>query len=262
MRNVRRTLRLPRQRRCERGPRGTVVDAGRPVETAARGDNPREVTLACSSNFGRHMNFFSLPLALATRASKTRSSTCWASRSRSRVPSSSRPRSIPSPTARAGHGGRSAVRPRARLADWAGSRWGCWSSPRCPASREESWVPKLRETDALLVWGGHVMYLCYWMRQSGLADLLPSLSNTVYVGVSAGSIVMTPHNPDVEFNLQWIPAGSDLAREGDRGAGAGRFRGDRARGSRGLQTPRPTWKNGPPESPSRRTRSTTRPPSR
>ena len=88
-----------------------------------------------------------------------------------------------------------------------------------PSIKEESWVPKLRETDALLVWGGHVMYLCYWMRRSGLADLLPSLSNTVYVGVSAGSIVMTPHNPDVEFNLEWIPIGSDLAREGDRGLG-------------------------------------------
>jgi len=69
------------------------------------------------------------------------------------------------------------------------------------------------------VWGGHVMYLCYWMRQSGLADLLPSLNEMVYVGVSAGSIVMTPHNPDVEFNRQWIPAGSDVAREGDRGLG-------------------------------------------
>ena len=40
-----------------------------------------------------------------------------------------------------------------------------------PSIKEESWVPKLRETDALLVWGGHVMYLCYWMRHSGLADL-------------------------------------------------------------------------------------------
>ena len=88
-----------------------------------------------------------------------------------------------------------------------------------PSIKEESWVPKLLETDALLVWGGHVMYLCYWMRQSGLADLLPALTKTVYVGVSAGSIVMTPHNPDVEFNLQWIPTGSELAREGDRGLG-------------------------------------------
>jgi dipeptidase E len=88
-----------------------------------------------------------------------------------------------------------------------------------PSVKEESWVPKLRETDALLVWGGHVMYLCYWMRQSGLAELLPSLSKTVYVGVSAGSIVMTPHNPDAEFNLQWIPTGSDVAQEGNRALG-------------------------------------------
>ena len=88
-----------------------------------------------------------------------------------------------------------------------------------PSIKKESWVPLLQETDALLVWGGHVMYLCYWMRQSGLADLLPSLSNLVYVGVSAGSIVMTPYNGDVEFNLNTIPSDSDVTREGDRGLG-------------------------------------------
>lgn len=88
-----------------------------------------------------------------------------------------------------------------------------------PSIKQESWIPLLQETDALLVWGGHVMYLCYWMRQSGLADLLPSLNNLVYVGVSAGSIVMTPYNGDVEFNLGTIPADSDPTREGDRALG-------------------------------------------
>ena len=44
----------------------------------------------------------------------------------------------------------------------------------------------------MLVYGGDVMYLCYWMRRSGLADLLPSLRDTVYVGVSSGSMVLTP----------------------------------------------------------------------
>jgi dipeptidase E len=88
-----------------------------------------------------------------------------------------------------------------------------------PSIQEESWVPMVRETDALLVWGGDVLYLCYWMRESGLADLLPSLSELVYVGVSAGSIVMTPYNCDAEFNLQYVPAGSDRAREGDRALG-------------------------------------------
>jgi dipeptidase E len=88
-----------------------------------------------------------------------------------------------------------------------------------PSIKEESWVPMVRETDALLVWGGDVLYLCYWMRQSGLANLLPSLSESVYVGVSAGSIVMTPYNCDAEFNLQYVPAGSDQTREGDRALG-------------------------------------------
>jgi dipeptidase E len=88
-----------------------------------------------------------------------------------------------------------------------------------PSIKKESWVPLLQETDALLVWGGHVMYLCYWMRQSGLADLLPSLDNLVYVGVSAGSIVMTPYNGDVEFNLQTLPEDSEVAEEGDRALG-------------------------------------------
>jgi dipeptidase E len=88
-----------------------------------------------------------------------------------------------------------------------------------PSIDRDSWVPMVRETDALLVWGGHVMYLTYWMRQSGLADLLPELSRSVYVGVSAGSIVVTPYNCDAEFNLQHVPAGSDIAREGDRALG-------------------------------------------
>jgi len=88
-----------------------------------------------------------------------------------------------------------------------------------PSIQLESWVPRLRETDAVLVWGGDVLYLCHWMRQSGLADLLPSLSESVYVGVSAGSIVVTPYNCDAEFNLQYVPAGSAMAEEGGRALG-------------------------------------------
>jgi dipeptidase E len=58
-----------------------------------------------------------------------------------------------------------------------------------PSIDEEVWVPIVQETDALLVGGGDVLYLCYWMRQSGLADLFPSLRReSVYVGVSAGSM--------------------------------------------------------------------------
>jgi dipeptidase E len=61
-----------------------------------------------------------------------------------------------------------------------------------PSLDEERWVPLVRETDVLLVEGGDAAYLCHWMRASGLADLLPSLGETVWVGLSAGSMVMTP----------------------------------------------------------------------
>jgi dipeptidase E len=62
-----------------------------------------------------------------------------------------------------------------------------------PSIDEERWVPIVQETDVLLVNGGDPMYLCHWMQESGLANLLPSLSETVYVGLSAGSIVMAPN---------------------------------------------------------------------
>jgi dipeptidase E len=58
-----------------------------------------------------------------------------------------------------------------------------------PSIDKEHWVPVVQAADALLVGGGAVLYLSYWMRQSGLADLLPLLRReSVYVGVSAGSI--------------------------------------------------------------------------
>jgi dipeptidase E len=72
-----------------------------------------------------------------------------------------------------------------------------------PSIDEERWVPWVRETDVLLANGGDALYLCHWMRQSGLADLLPSLHETVYVGFSAGSMVMTPRLGE-DF-VQWKP---------------------------------------------------------
>jgi dipeptidase E len=61
-----------------------------------------------------------------------------------------------------------------------------------PSIKKENWVRPVEETDALLVFGGDVQYLCRWMRESGLADLMPSLRKTVYVGISAGSMVTAP----------------------------------------------------------------------
>jgi dipeptidase E len=61
-----------------------------------------------------------------------------------------------------------------------------------PSIKRENWVAPVEETEALLVYGGDVTYLVRWMRESGLADLLPSLRKTVYVGISAGSMVTAP----------------------------------------------------------------------
>jgi len=77
-----------------------------------------------------------------------------------------------------------------------------------PSIDKERWIPMLQETDVLLVEGGDPLYLCYWMQQSGLADLLPSLRETVYVGLSAGSMVMAP-NIGTDFVGWKPPTGGD-----------------------------------------------------
>ena len=76
-----------------------------------------------------------------------------------------------------------------------------------PSIDEALWVPAVRKTDVLLVNGGDALYLCHWMRESGLAELLPSLPETVWVGVSAGSMVMTPRIGDDFVN--WTPPNGD-----------------------------------------------------
>lgn len=76
-----------------------------------------------------------------------------------------------------------------------------------PSLGEALWHPWVQNADVLLVDGGDALFLSYWMQQSGLADLLPSLSAT-WVGLSAGSMVMTPRIGR-EF-MQWNPpSGSD-----------------------------------------------------
>ena len=60
-----------------------------------------------------------------------------------------------------------------------------------PSINRDVWVATVEEADALLVWGGDPVFLSYWLKHSGLGDLLPSLlAKTVYVGVSAGAIAM------------------------------------------------------------------------
>jgi dipeptidase E len=77
-----------------------------------------------------------------------------------------------------------------------------------PSIKQELWVPMLQETDVLLAGGGDCQYLTYWMQQSGLADLLPSLlEKMIYVGLSAGSMIMTRYG--TTYGNHTIPAGSD-----------------------------------------------------
>ena len=79
-----------------------------------------------------------------------------------------------------------------------------------PTIDEARWVPLVREADVLIVSGGDALYLCHWMNECGLADLLPSLDDTVWFGMSAGSMVMTPRIGQ-EF-VGWTPsAGGDRA---------------------------------------------------
>ncbi len=81
-----------------------------------------------------------------------------------------------------------------------------------PSIGEERWLPWVQEADVLLAAGGDALYLSHWMRESGLADVLPSLDDTLWVGLSAGSMVMAPRIGS-DF-VQWTPAGGGDATLG------------------------------------------------
>lgn len=73
-----------------------------------------------------------------------------------------------------------------------------------PTVDPDRWVPWVRDADVLLVDGGEATYLAHWVRESGLDALLPELTDTVWVGVSAGSMVLAPRIGDlfVEWRLE------------------------------------------------------------
>ncbi len=79
-----------------------------------------------------------------------------------------------------------------------------------PSIDEERWVSWVRAADVLLVNGGDALYLCHWMLESGLADLLPSLDGMVWAGLSGGSMVMTPRVGE-DFVRWQPPEGGDRA---------------------------------------------------
>ncbi len=75
-----------------------------------------------------------------------------------------------------------------------------------PSIPDERWVPLVQETDVLLAAGGDALYLAHWMRESGLAGMLPSL-DAVWVGYSGGSMALTPRI-GAEF-VGWRPPNGD-----------------------------------------------------
>lgn len=77
-----------------------------------------------------------------------------------------------------------------------------------PSVPRDRWIAWVEAADVFLVNGGDALYLAHWMRESGLAGLLPSLEGKVWVGLSAGSMVMTPRIGK-EF-VEWeSPTGGD-----------------------------------------------------
>ncbi len=98
--------------------------------------------------------------------------------------------------------------PRCPMCEFGWKSLGVLELTALPSIDEERWVPLVRETDVLLASGGDALYLGHWMRQSGLASLLPTLDATVWVGLSAGSMVMAPRIGE-EFVGWKPPAGGD-----------------------------------------------------
>ncbi len=58
---------------------------------------------------------------------------------------------------------------------------------------KEIWLKRLKKTNILFVEGGNTYHLIHWFNKSGLSKVLPELLKTkIYIGVSAGTMVVTP----------------------------------------------------------------------
>jgi dipeptidase E len=114
------------------------------------------------------------------------------------------------PNVTPGHAWRfiSGQEPRTPMTELGWKSLGVLELTALPSIDRERWVQWVRAADALLVNGGDPLYLSYWMRQSGLADLMPSLPDTVWAGISAGSLVMTPRIGE-DFVHWKPPSGGD-----------------------------------------------------
>jgi dipeptidase E len=97
--------------------------------------------------------------------------------------------------------------PRTPMAELGWKSVGVLELTALPSIDRATWLAAVHDADVLLVNGGDAIYLDRWLRESGLAELLPSLG-AVYVGLSAGSLVMAPRIADV-FAGWTSPAGGE-----------------------------------------------------
>jgi dipeptidase E len=94
--------------------------------------------------------------------------------------------------------------PRTPMAELGWKSLGVLELTALPSIERDRWVGWVEAADVLLVNGGDALFLAHWMRESGLADLLPRFPDKVWAGLSAGSMVMTPKMGE-DF-IQWRPA--------------------------------------------------------
>ncbi len=65
---------------------------------------------------------------------------------------------------------------------------------------QDIWLPRLKNADIIIVGGGNTSYLMGQIKKSGLEEVLPDLLKTrVYIGISAGSMIMAPNLREKEM---------------------------------------------------------------
>lgn len=83
------------------------------------------------------------------------------------------------------------------------------------AVSKEIWQKRVENADVIMVGGGNAYYLMEQMKKSGLTEVLPELLKTkIYVGVSAGSMVMAPKLKEEVLHMIYDEAFEGADNEG------------------------------------------------
>lgn len=84
------------------------------------------------------------------------------------------------------------------------------------AMPQDLWLKRLEETDVIMIEGGCTYHLRYWIKKSGLESILPKLlEERVYIGISAGSVVVGPAIVPIESEKEAaLQAGDEIIEGG------------------------------------------------